>query len=87
MRDVEVAKFVSGSTNETCEVNDSRVIMILSFDSNKDGRLSLADFLTFYRNSCIEKGNLAIVRNNLRNHGFRQDLQMNPKPGSDDNIL
>lgn len=87
MRDIEVAKFVSGSTNETCEVTDGRVTMILSFGSKKDGKLTLPDFLEFYRNSCIEKGNLATVRNNLRNHGFRQDLQMNPKNGSEDNIL
>jgi hypothetical protein len=87
MRNVEVANFVRGSTNETCELNDSRIPWIMEFDSDKDGKMTLADFLDFYRNSCIEKGNLAVVRNNLRNHGFRQDLQMAPKPGQDDNIL
>jgi len=74
MKDIEVANFVNGSTNENCDIKDSRVQLIMSFDSNKDGRLSLNDFLDFYRNSCIDKGNLSIVRNNLKNHGFRQDL-------------
>lgn len=81
MRNVEVANFVRGSTNETCDINDSRVQLILQFASKKDGKLTLPDFLEFYRNSCIEKGSLSVVRNNLRNHGFRQDSQMAPKPG------
>jgi hypothetical protein len=87
MRNTEVMNFVRGSTNESCEINDHRVHTILSFSSNKDGKLSREDFLNFYRNSCIEKGALATVRNNLRNHNFRQDLQQDPKPGQDDNIV
>lgn len=87
MRNTEVTNFVKGSTNENCEINDHRVQTILSFSSKKDGKLTREDFLNFYRNSCIEKGALATVRNNLRNHNFRQDLQQDPKPGQDDNIL
>ena len=87
MSNVQIANFVKGSTGETCDLTDSRIFIILEFDSNKDGKLTLTDFLEFYRNSCIDKGNLSTVRNNLRNHGFRQDLQMAPKPGQDDNIL
>lgn len=87
MSSPEIANFVKGSTGETCDLTDSRIFTILEFDSNKDGKLSLSDFLDFYRNSCIEKGNLSTVRNNLRNNGFRQDLQMAPKPGQDDDIL
>lgn len=66
-----MADFVNGSTNENCDTKDSRVQLVMTFDSNKDGKLSLDNFLDFYRHSCIEKGNLAIVRNNLKNHGFR----------------
>ena len=75
MRNTEVMNFVRGSTNENCEIHDSRVQVILNFAKKKDGKLTLQDFLNFYRNSCIEKGALATVRNNLRNHNFRQDLK------------
>ena len=71
MTNKEVVEFVQGSTNETSHVNDSRIFTIMAFDSDQDGKMTLDDFLNFYRDSCIKKGALATVRNNLKNHNFR----------------
>ena len=48
------------------------VQMILGYDSNEDGKLSLKDFLHFYEVSCTSK--LNTVRDNLAKMGFRDDL-------------
>ena len=41
MRNTEVMHFVRGSTNENCEIHDSRVQVILNFAKKKDGKLTL----------------------------------------------
>lgn len=44
-----VAAFIAGATKQPCNKDDSRVEGIMNkFDSDKDGRLTLDDFLNFY---------------------------------------
>lgn len=57
----------------------------MGYDSNSDGKLSLKDWLYFYKEACATK--LATVRNNLASMGFRADLKPMPEPGSTDNCL
>jgi hypothetical protein len=59
----------------------------MEYDSDKDGKMTLEDFLVFYREACIEPVKDKIVRDNLSHMGFRDDLKSMPKPGSDAHIL
>lgn len=53
MTPAELAKFVSCSTKDDCDANDSRVSdTFKKFDENKDNILELSDFLAFFEDSC-----------------------------------
>lgn len=48
-----LAKFIHSCTGDMCNAQDMRVRSTLSvWDSDKDGFLSEADFLAFYKNAC-----------------------------------
>ena len=59
----------------------------MHYDSDKDGKMTLEDFLVFYREACINSQTDKIVRDNLSHMGFRDDLKVMPAPGSDPNCL
>ena len=61
--------------------------MIMGFDSDKDGKMTVEDFLVFYKQQCIKEDRVKIVRSNLASMGFRDDLKPMPEPGSDPNCL
>lgn len=49
MTPAELVSFVEGSTHDTCPVNDSRIVETFQrYDDDKDGFLSLKNFLDFY---------------------------------------
>lgn len=49
MDDASCARFIQGSTGNSCQKNDNRVATIINkYDSDKDGAISLQEFLKFY---------------------------------------
>ena len=45
----DLVKFVEGSTQDLCNINDSRITDTFErYDDDKDNLLTLANFLTFY---------------------------------------
>lgn len=84
--DEECARFVTGVTGEPCSTQDNRVVKIIGqYDTNKDGKLDLDDFLEFYKQNCYN--NVSTIRRNLAKVNYRDDLKQAPKDGDDDNIL
>lgn len=70
-----VARFISGATKQPCNFDDGRVDGILKqYDTDKDGNLTIDDFLQFYYNAA--SGTLLkAVHSNLKNHNVRLDLK------------
>lgn len=84
--DEECARFVTGVTGESCSTTDGRIIKIIGeYDSNKDGKLDLEDFLEFYKQNCYN--NVHTIRRNLAKINIRDDLKHAPKDEDDVNIL
>ena len=81
--EAECTKYVQDATGQ--KQVDQGVAHILGFSSTKDGKMSLADFLYFYQESCTTR--LSTVRSNLALMGYRDDLQRIPPPGSPENFL
>ena len=50
----------------------------MEYDSDKDGKMTLEDFLVFYREACIDPIKDKVVRDNLSHMGFRDDLKSMP---------
>lgn len=49
----DLVRFVEGSTQDQCNVNDSRITETFDrYDDDKDGILTLANFLQFYEEAC-----------------------------------
>ena len=47
-----VAAFIAGATKQACGKDDNRVEQIMGkFDTDKDGKLTLDDFLAFYQDA------------------------------------
>ena len=67
------AEFTSSCTHERCYENDDRIQTLFNqFDSNKDGRLDMEDFLEFYRTRA--NSHEFVVWNNLNYKGYGSDL-------------
>ncbi len=50
------AKFIDSCTQDGCQAGDQRVKDVFAqWDKDKDGILTLADFLEFYTSSCRDK--------------------------------
>ena len=81
----EAHKFIEEATKEVCHINDNRIALIMSWDSDSDGKLTREDFLEFYCKSCFS--NPELVRRNLTKYNYRADMKQAPKAGDDDNIL
>lgn len=70
-----VAAFIAGATKQPCTKDDSRVEHIMSkYDGDKDGQLTLDDFLGFYLDAASGSA-LKAVQQNLKNHNVRLDLK------------
>lgn len=68
------ALFIKGCTGEHPASNDDRIQGLFNqYDINKDGRIELSEFLTFYETACRSKPET--VRENLRAHNVRNDLK------------
>lgn len=84
----EVKTFICAATGEgggDISVGDARIDHIIGFARNKDEKMDLEDFITFYKKSAVDK--VDTVRSNLKNLGYRHDLKMIPQDGADDNIM
>ncbi len=70
------ARFIKSTTGEPIVTStDNRVQMLFkSFDSDKDGFLDARGFQEFYRDS-LSHGREDTVWQNLRTHGYRNDLR------------
>lgn len=70
-----VAAFIAGATKQTCLKDDNRVEHILNkYDTDKDGAITLTEFLTFYYDAASGTS-LKAVQQNLKNHNVRLDLK------------
>lgn len=68
------SKFIKGCTNEQPLPNDERIVgMFKAYDTNNDGRIERAEFLTFFEIAC--RGKPDTVRDNLKHHNIRNDLK------------
>ena len=68
------ARFVEASTNDSCSIQDYRVVdLFYKYDTNKDGVLDLEDFLNFFEDSC--KSRESTVWRNLESLRIRPDLK------------
>lgn len=77
-----MASFIHCCINDNCKATDGRVTSTIStWDTDNDGRLTLSDFLTFYKNACENKK--AIVWKNLHAHNYRNDLKLLSEIGED----
>ena len=74
--DIEGAiSFIKGATGEkSVSQDDNRVINLFTHDKDKDGLLESEEFQEFYK-ECILDNKEEIVWENIRNHGFRNDLK------------
>jgi hypothetical protein len=69
-----LAKFIHSCTNDACQSDDLRVTSTFSnWDRDKDGFLTVFDFLAFYKKACFDKK--AIVWKNLHIYYYRNDLK------------
>lgn len=70
-----VAAFIAGATKQPCGKDDDRVAQIMNkFDSDKDGQITLPDFLAFYQDAATGPA-VKAVHQNLKNHNVRLDLK------------
>ena len=70
-----VAAFIAGATKQPCPPDDNRVDGIMSkYDTDKDGKIGLDDFLAFYEDAASGTA-LKAVHQNLKNHNVRLDLK------------
>jgi hypothetical protein len=75
---VEFIKFTTGSANMKIEMNDERVALFYqNYDPDADGKITLEDFLKFYKDKSIARAE--VVWNNLTNAKYGNDF----KPLSD----
>lgn len=70
----QCAGFINSCTNDGCKSDDRRVKEVFTNnDHDRDGFLSLDDFLEFYTKSCRHRPQ--VVWNNLHAHHYRNDLK------------
>ncbi|MBS1889737.1 MAG: hypothetical protein JST59_00460 [Actinobacteria bacterium] len=70
----ELARFVEESTSDSCLTSDSRITGVFErFDEDKDGILSLQDFLNFFEDS--SRFREGVVWRNLEVLRYRNDLE------------
>lgn len=82
----QCGKFITGVTGEECLLGNHQLNKIMSdYDSDADGKMTLDDFLQFYKINTTQK--LDTVRKNLVFVHYRHDLKREPLAGQDDNVL
>ena len=68
------ANFINSCTNDGCKGEDKRVKEVFTIhDADKDGFLTLEDFIGFYYTACKDRPH--VVWNNLASHHYRNDLK------------
>ena len=73
---VHLAAFIAGATKQSCLKDDNRVEHILNkYDSDKDGAITLPEFLMFYYDAAAGGSNIKAVQQNLKNHNVGLDLK------------
>lgn len=71
----ECANYVNGVTLTYCPINDSRITdLFLRYDLDRDEKLSLDDFLRFYKDCIEDPQKVENVEKNLYNLHYRSDL-------------
>lgn len=77
---------MKAATDEDVPENDYQLVkMFENYDTNEDGFLELEDFFNFWKVAIWEKEE--VVRGNLFNYGYRNDLRRQPADGNDDYLL
>jgi len=67
------AAFTNSCTGDQCKATDKRIQdFFTAHDTDKDGYLTLRNFLDFYKEACINRPN--VVWTNLSAHHYRNDL-------------
>lgn len=81
---VDFMKYVQGQQNMHVEQNNATIQeFYIKYDSDRDGRITLEDFLNFYK--LKSRTNLETVWTNLTKGGFGSDLKpINLGPTSSD---
>ena len=75
MDDAACARFIHGSTGNSCHKTDNRVVTIINkYDGDKDGSITLQEFLKFYYDGSSGP-TLKVVQSNLKHHNVRLDLK------------
>lgn len=71
---IEFIKFTTGTPNQIIHPVDERVrVFYTTYDSDFDGRITLEDFLEFYRLKAVEKPD--VVWTNLVHARYGNDLR------------
>lgn len=77
-----LGKFIMSCTGDNCSPDDYRVVGTFNlWDTDKDGALTLSDFIAFYESACRDKK--SVVWKNLHSHGYRNDLKHLSEIGED----
>lgn len=70
----QLVSFTNSCTGDHCKADDTRIKdCFCRFDEDRDGYLSLADFLEFYRDAAIHR--TPTVWTNLYSHHYRHDFK------------
>ncbi len=76
MTSKECASYIEGVTLSFCPIFDPRINSLYAdYDKDKDGVLTLQDFLKFYQDCAIDPEKLETVDKNLSNMRYRRDLK------------
>lgn len=68
------AAFTNSCTGDSCKATNKRIVDFFTmYDEDRDGFITIDDFLKFYTISCISKP--TTVWNNLASHHYRTDLK------------
>ena len=74
MSQTQCIEFILKCTNEKCSIDDSRIKDTYdTYDSDKDGFLSLEDFIEFYTQAAVERP--YVVWKNIHAYHYRNDLK------------
>lgn len=72
----QCSNYIAGVTTTYCPINDSRISdLFYRYDLDKDDKISIEDFLRFYKDCIEDPIKLENVEKNLYNLHFRRDLK------------
>lgn len=86
MKPEGLGKFITSCTGDNCSHDDYRVVGTFNlWDTDKDGALTLSDFIAFYESACRDKK--SVVWKNLHSHGYRNDFKHLSEIGEDLQVI